>query len=449
MWWGKKEVVIVPEASTEGKKYKLGDKVSVCAGNNLVYEVSRIIALRDIPRHGITAGQIGGYVGSEFNLAQEGDAWVGKDAIVHGHVKVKDNALVTDNSSVISNQISDKPYPWVGGAAIIKDNATLAGVDFIAQGNSQVMDSSSVFDSKISGSVTISDDAIVENSTVKKRVTISGSAHIVQVLAIDDAVIKDSAYMFAGAISGQSSIGGSCRIENSKLREETHVSGNVKIKDNSICEGTNYLSGDLVIPPNHYVVNKTMVGEKSSFFGLLKTDDDPADSDGTEASPAVNGLTYSEKKPAAINFEALITGIENEYRSYSTDIVKLIKYPLMTDPSVPQIQDFLFLLRKAKRLISSPDEVEQKDVSEQLERAYMVAESHALKVASSQYSEIELKKTEDAKNFINKACDENSTVAEKKIGFRATMKALEGVVTVPEDAVDAFRERIGLLEIEA
>ena len=47
----------------------------------------RIKALRQIPLTGgpvVKKGDIGGWVESESNLSQDGEAWVGGDALVHG-----------------------------------------------------------------------------------------------------------------------------------------------------------------------------------------------------------------------------------------------------------------------------------------------------------------------------------------------------------------------------
>jgi hypothetical protein len=55
----------------------------------------RIRALRDIPGAGVEAGDLGGFVGSEGNLSQEGDAWVYDCAQVYGAARVYGDALVS------------------------------------------------------------------------------------------------------------------------------------------------------------------------------------------------------------------------------------------------------------------------------------------------------------------------------------------------------------------
>ena len=50
--------------------------------------LTRIRALRDIPRHRVTAGDLGGRIESEANLDQSGGAWVSGDARVYGDARV-------------------------------------------------------------------------------------------------------------------------------------------------------------------------------------------------------------------------------------------------------------------------------------------------------------------------------------------------------------------------
>ena len=55
----------------------------------------RVRALRDIPQHGVKAGDVGGWLQSESNLAQEGDSWVFGNAQVLGAARVSGDARIT------------------------------------------------------------------------------------------------------------------------------------------------------------------------------------------------------------------------------------------------------------------------------------------------------------------------------------------------------------------
>lgn len=75
----------------ETKKYELTNE-SITLGNGT--KLYRIKSLKDFGD--VKAGKIGGYVQSENNLSQEGNAWVSGNAEVYGDAEVKtDDDLCT------------------------------------------------------------------------------------------------------------------------------------------------------------------------------------------------------------------------------------------------------------------------------------------------------------------------------------------------------------------
>jgi len=81
------------KALSSGKKYRLW-------GNKNKQGLRRIQALRDIPKYGVEAGDLGGWVESETNLSQEGDCWIGDEAKVFGRAWVFERARVYWNARV-------------------------------------------------------------------------------------------------------------------------------------------------------------------------------------------------------------------------------------------------------------------------------------------------------------------------------------------------------------
>lgn len=67
-------------------KYKLTEETKQHEGITLY----RIQALVDIPSIGVKAGDLGGWIESESNLSQEGDAWVFGNAKAYGNARVYD-----------------------------------------------------------------------------------------------------------------------------------------------------------------------------------------------------------------------------------------------------------------------------------------------------------------------------------------------------------------------
>ena len=76
------------------KKYRLTEETTK-VGNRPLY---RIQALRDFGN--VKEGDIGGYIESEKNLSQDGNAWVSGDARVYGNACVYGNARVYGNADI-------------------------------------------------------------------------------------------------------------------------------------------------------------------------------------------------------------------------------------------------------------------------------------------------------------------------------------------------------------
>ena len=93
------------------KKYELTNETKTLAGGTVLH---RIRALRDIPRFGVKAGELGGFVEEENNLSQDGIAWVFDNAEVSGNAKVYGNAEVSGDARVSGN-------------ARVKGNAKVSG----------------------------------------------------------------------------------------------------------------------------------------------------------------------------------------------------------------------------------------------------------------------------------------------------------------------------------
>lgn len=130
------------------KKYEMTDHIQATQGGRTLH---RIRALIDIPKYGIKAGDLGGWIETENNLSQEGDCWVGDNAWVSG------NAWVANDAQV-------KGSAWVKGSATIYGNARV-------RGNARVDDNAWVKDNAhvggyavVSGNVCLQIGAVI-NST--------------------------------------------------------------------------------------------------------------------------------------------------------------------------------------------------------------------------------------------------------------------------------------------
>ena len=145
------------------KKYKLTNETMTLAGGTVLH---RIRALRDIPRFGVKAGELGGFVEEENNLSQDGDAWVSGKARVSGNANVSDDAWVFGNAEVSGNA-------WVYGDAEVYDNANVYG-NALVFGDANVYGNAWVF-----GDANVSDDAwVFGNAKVYGKARVFGNAEI-------------------------------------------------------------------------------------------------------------------------------------------------------------------------------------------------------------------------------------------------------------------------------
>ena len=106
------------------KKYELTSETKVING----VELHRIKALKSF--RSIEKGDLGGWIESEKNLSQDGDAWVFDNAKVRGNATIRGDAWVFDNAEVSGNAI-------VSGNATISGNATVSGYAVVC-GNAKV-----------------------------------------------------------------------------------------------------------------------------------------------------------------------------------------------------------------------------------------------------------------------------------------------------------------------
>lgn len=314
----------------------------------------RLQALRDIPEHGVKAGDLGGYV-SKTNrrniLSHEGSCWIGPEAMVAGNVFITDDVYIGDKAFVFNSLRGCKLR--VSGAVSVTGNAELRKESWTRN------------DMLVSGSVKISESAVVLNVP--------------------------------------------------------SLVGDLEIKGKTFLQGENPM------------LRSAITGSE-----LVKAIEAP-----------VKSVTTNENNEEAEQALALFDELTGNIASYESDIVKILKYPAMTDRTDPFTREMIKAQANAKRLSAHPDSAKFIKAVAGLEDAFLSAESNALKLASTMLSAEGVKRTKNAKIMLAKASNEASSETEKKVAFTQAFKQLEGVIAVPEVAVETFRVKIGLQEIEA
>lgn len=207
-----------------------------------VIEDRHIKALRDIPLHGITAGDRGGFVTGYRNLSQQGECWiephasvvgeahVGGDAYVGGSARVSGFATISETSRVIdSASVSDHAH--IKGAAEVSSAAHVAGYTTI-EGQA-----------RISGHARVLGEAVVrDDATVNGHALVSGSA-----------VIKDSA-----TVRGNSRI-----LDFARIEQSSDVFGYASVFERAVVRGSAFLSGHARVG-GHSIVQAYMSDRSSA-----------------------------------------------------------------------------------------------------------------------------------------------------------------------------------------
>ena len=130
----------------------------------------RIRALKDFSE--ICKGDLGGWIESEKNLSQNGNAWVYDNARVYGNAEVSGNAWVSGDAGVYGNaKVYDNARVY--GNAEVYGNAWVSG-DAGVYGNAKVYNNA-----EVSGNAEVYDNAEVsDNAEIYGDAEVSGNAEI-------------------------------------------------------------------------------------------------------------------------------------------------------------------------------------------------------------------------------------------------------------------------------
>ena len=128
------------------KKFRLTDETMTVDG--VTYHRIRACKDFDVQGYHVKAGDLGGYVESERNIDQDGNAWVGGlariggNARVFGNTHVRGNARIGDNAvigghAVIRGNAWVGDNAWIGGHAVIGGNVVI-GDNAVIGGHAEV-----------------------------------------------------------------------------------------------------------------------------------------------------------------------------------------------------------------------------------------------------------------------------------------------------------------------
>lgn len=133
-------------------KYELTEKAKTITHYGKEITLYQIKALRDIPSHRVSKGDIGGWIENEANLSQNGDCWIG----INGHAY--DEAQVLENAYVGSGDVYDTAI--VKGYSKILNQSKVYGISTCIIEGKSIVSSSTIVDSHIVGTTNIKESQI-------------------------------------------------------------------------------------------------------------------------------------------------------------------------------------------------------------------------------------------------------------------------------------------------
>lgn len=215
--------------------------------------------MRDIPRHGVKAGDLGGHVANGDILSQKGDAWIGEDAIAYCNTRVSGNALVSghavliDNAKVKSNA-KVLGYSTIAGKACVDGNAIVDGdskLPSFISGNARITGNAKVFSAKVWDNAIVKDNAVVEQQWA-------------------DIVDKEKEY--CPVPFRQTAVYGHAIIEgNAKIQSASRVSGGMVVSGNAVVSGESILNSSGIIKDNVKIQEKAKICGPGKVFISGKT----------------------------------------------------------------------------------------------------------------------------------------------------------------------------------
>ena len=442
--------------------------------------VYRVKALRNIPKHGVNKGDLGGYVTNPLTLPHDDSSWIADEAQVFGNVFLKDDAYISGKAKVTCD--SEKSVIKIEGKVRIFEEAQILLKDS-PEGNPK--------NTIISGEVLICGNAKIRNLgyAIGRNIIIGGSADLEEVESIQgSAQISGNALLGKGveiigaidkktAISGSVALRAGSKVVNSVLNGEFTldtgaVLSDVWIDDRGIVVNGEKVTYDAVtgLIPNAVIKVKNrskraitdadiknllkhltdgVMDQEKALTAMEEYNKEKVVLADTKRALALEQNPELSQNRAIIDDAMLLLAeINDKNKAYETDIVKMIKYPVMVDKGYETTAEFHMALNRANRMSLNPAHPAFVDTVNAAEKAFLTAESYALKIASTGYTEVENKKVSKAKDLLAIASDEASSENEKTVAFQQAFKQLEGVIAVPEIAVETFRVKIGLKEIE-
>jgi len=465
-------------------RMEIGGNASI-QNSTLSYDFKSVSPSVVIDDARILGSSINGRIWVTGNVSMEYSQCEGRDKTINlsgnasvlnsrltGDVEVSGNVVVTD--SALSNGVK------ISGDAKIELSKIGENGDVVIKGNAYIRQANLL--PYTGADIYVSDNVRIIGSV--------GNPSIITPFMGEMINLTGNVSINESKISGFLTASDDVNILGSTVSGNNHLTGKVRFEPGAVLEGPNSLEGNTVVrkaAPSPAVPGAKLMEfpELPAFpefpkfpdFGEFGIDNKNAGVFEIPSIPSIPAIpsippipsfgwdrnqiytntgqaVFTEDTPSPkdyfVPYFNAITETLADYDAYTTDIVKLLKYPAMADGTIPETRELMVAARKARRELKAPTSPEAvKEISHALETAFTAAESKALTIATSHLDDEAKSSLKKATQMLAVACNAGASDNERKMGFKAGMKSLEGIVHISEEAIDIFKIKSGLLELEA
>lgn len=154
----------------------------------------------------------------------------------------------------------------------------------------------------------------------------------------------------------------------------------------------------------------------------------------------INESVDKNLAPKIIEFENDFESIINHFFSYQTDLIKMMKRPILSDMNDPEVKKFNILCKKVQR----NHDIDFFEFEAEWEALISYADTKKL----YNFSDQQKKDLNDSKIILNKALDNESTDHEKSISIKVLTAKLENILPINDDVLKWIKKESGLKELE-
>lgn len=205
------------------------------------FEVSE----KDGSRIVISPGDFGGWIGGPQNLSQEGNCWIGKNAMAYSDAKVQDNALVTDNAVVHGESV-------IAGNAMISGSANVESTN--AKDEARIEDDARVCHSRLENSARICHQTRVEYSSLSGHAEVAGESQV-NFSQLEDCTI------WGTSVVQHSEIGKGCSVQDARVTWHSTLKHGALVS-NGAAVIHSVLDGEITVTNHAEVKHFDLIGEK-------------------------------------------------------------------------------------------------------------------------------------------------------------------------------------------